>query len=104
MTNMVLPRKNGSTPHHPNVWMRQTVQQFFGGFNWENNPPEIQKLVQTAFNTDRPLSLTLKVSQFFAAINWEGSSIAALPQSDEPTSPPTSPADAFTLDDFSDLF
>jgi len=104
MTNVVLSHKNGSTPHHSVGWMRQTVQQFFGEFNWENNPPEIQKLVQTAFNTDRPLSLTLKVSQFFAAINWEGSSIAALPPSDEQSSTAIPPVDAFTLDDFSDLF
>lgn len=104
MTNLVLPRTNGSTPHTHADWMRQTVQQFFGGFNWENNSPEVQKLVQTSLHSDRPLSLTLKVGQFFTAINWEGSSIAAMPQPDTSTAPAKSPVDAFTLDDFSDLF
>lgn len=103
MTNMVLPRKNGSTPHTAESWLRQTVQQFFAGINWENNPPEIQTLKQTTLDTARPLSLTLKVGQFFATVNWEGSSIAALPQQDESTSS-SPPADAFTLDEFSDLF
>lgn len=104
MTNMALPRTNGSTPHAPYPWMRQTVQQFFGEFNWENNSPEIQKLKQTAVNSDQPLSLSLKVGEFFAAISWEGSSIAALPQPEVSMPSPNSPIDAFTLDDFSDLF
>lgn len=104
MTNMVLPRTNGSKPHTSDAWMRQTVQQFFGEINWENNSPEIQKLMQSTINSDQPLSLTLQVGQFFAAMNWEGSSIAAMPHPEAPASSPVTPADAFTLDDFSDLF
>lgn len=104
MTNMVLPQTNGSTLHPPSVWMRQTVQQFFGEFNWENNPPEVQKLLQFTLSSDQPLSLTLKVGQFFAAIQWEGNSIAAMPQPESSAPSTSSPIDAFTLDDFSDLF
>lgn len=103
MTSMTLPYTNGSTPHADDAWMRQTVQRFFGGFNWEDNPPEIQELRQTVSNGHQTLSLTLKVSQFFKAINWEGGAIAAMPQFEAPpTSDPA--ADAFTLEDFSDLF
>jgi hypothetical protein len=105
MNNLVLPRTNGSAPHSHPVQMRQTVQQFFGGFNWENNPPEIQKLMQQSPNSnDRPISLTLKVSQFLATINWEGSSIAALPQLTDSSPSLNAPPETFTLDDFSDLF
>lgn len=105
MTSMVLPKTNGSVPHTNSSWLQQTVQQCFGRFNWEDSPPEIQELKQTAFQGgDQPLSLSLKVSQFFNAINWEGSTIAAIPKPEEAPSNGSSPVDAFTLEDFSDLF
>jgi hypothetical protein len=82
-------------------WMRQTVRQFFGDFNWNDNSPEVEKLRQSTLNGQQPLSLTLSVQQFFGAIDWEGGSIAP-PIANE--QPPVNPADAFTLEDFSDLF
>jgi hypothetical protein len=97
---------NGSKPHPPQTWKRQTVQQFFGSFNWDDHSLTVQELKLTATgqqSNDRPLSLALKVQDFFAAVNWDGTAIAALPileklAIDDPM------ADSFTLDSFSDLF
>lgn len=83
--------------------MRQTVRQFFGNFNWNDNPPEVQELRQTVSNGQLPLSLTLTVKQFFTAIDWDGNQIASLPAPEQPAVS-VNPVDAFTLDDFSDLF
>jgi hypothetical protein len=82
-------------------WMRQTVRQFFGDFNWNDNSPEVEELRHSTSNGQQSLSLTLSVQQFFGAIDWEGGSIAS-PVADE--QPSVNPADAFTLEDFSDLF
>jgi hypothetical protein len=98
--------ENGAKPHPSQTWKRQTVQQFFGAFNWDDHSLTVQELKLTATQqqgSDRPLSLTLKVQDFFAAVNWDGSAIAALPilersAIDDPA------ADSFTLDSFSDLF
>jgi hypothetical protein len=110
MTSMVLPHTNGSTSGSTashadsidNVWLRQTVRQFFGNFNWNDNPPEVEELRQTTSNGQQPLSMTLTVKQFFSAIDWDGNAIAAIPPTEQP--PTLNPADAFTLEDFSDLF
>lgn len=106
MSSMVLMPTNGSSSHAKS-WMQQSVQQFFSGFNWEDHPPEIQNLRATAGQRgDEPLSLILTVSQFFGAVNWEGGAIAALPSHSIEQAASASPTgiDAFTLDDFSDLF
>lgn len=110
----VLTPTNGSKPHvETSAWLQQTVQQFFNGFNWEDQPPEVQEL-RAASQADNaePLSLKLTVSQFFGAINWDGSWTTALPTHPELTFPvdlsaidvPNPDDDGFTLDDFSDLF
>jgi hypothetical protein len=83
-------------------WQRSTVQTFFANFNWENHPPEVQEIKLQAQTTQSPLSLTLSVSQFFAAINWDGNTIAAAPDTGLVALPPE--ADDLTLDDFSSLF
>ncbi len=108
MTTMVLAHTNGNghgaaTPDGT-AWLRQSVQQRFSQFNWDDTPPEIQELRQTTTQPGQQiLSLTLTVNQFFNAINWQGSSIAAPPQSDAPAQS-NAMNDAFTLEDFSDLF
>lgn len=107
MTSMVLPHTNGSTSgstssHTDNVWLRQTVRQFFSNFNWHDNPPEVEELRQTTSNGQHSLSMTLTVKQFLSAIDWDGNAIATLPPTEQP--PTLNPADAFTLEDFSDLF
>lgn len=104
MTSMVISHTNGFTAPDQTHWLRQSVQQFFSNFNWEDNPPEIQELRQVSTQTgQQTLSLTLSVTQFFNAVNWEGSSIAAMPHPETLPSPSATNA-AFTLEDFSDLF
>lgn len=87
----------------PPNWLRQSVQQFLQGVNWDNQPPEIQTLRIAAAQPDQQLSLLLPVNQFFGAFSWEGQAPSpgssfsqALPDADT--------AAAFTLDDFSGLF
>ena len=96
---------NGSKPRPLASWKRQTVQQFFGAFNWDDHSLKVQALKLTPASgqsSNQPLSLTLKVQEFFAAVNWEGSAIAAFPTLEKVTS--ESAADDLTLDNFSDLF
>ncbi len=87
-------------------WLQLSTQQFFSRFNWDDNPPEVQQLRQnTVAGSTAPLSMTLSVSQFFGAINWEGEAIAQAHHAVQ-ASPDAglSGADSFTLDTFSDLF
>lgn len=94
---------NGAS-HQPQSWLKQSVQQFFTAINWEDHAPEIQNLrLATVRGESQPLSLQLTVSQFFSAISWEGDTVAMPPK---PVIEPVSEAEsnAFTLDDFSDLF
>jgi hypothetical protein len=108
-----LAQTNGSKAHvETSPWLQQSVRQFFGGINWDDQPPEIQEL-RTAVRSGNaePLSLKLTVNQFFGAINWEGDAIAATPESDDFTfledpaeSKLNDDDDGFTLDDFSGLF
>lgn len=111
--NPVLTPTNGSKPKvETSAWLQQTVQQFFSGFNWEDQPPEIQELrVASQADDAEPLSLKLTVSQFFGAINWEGNQAIASSTHAELTFEDLSAIDApnpddddFTLDDFSGLF
>ena len=97
---------NGSKPRPLASWKRQTVQQFFGAFNWDDHSLKVQALKLTPASgqsSNQPLSLTLKVQEFFAAVNWEGSAIAAFPTL-EKAAIETSTADDLTLDSFSGLF
>lgn len=103
MSPILSSQTNGSTEVAPSQdWLRSSVQQFFSGFNWDDHSPELQEIKLTALNdTAAPLSLTLSVSQFFAAMNWSGTTIAAPVPTQQPVAPP---ADDLTLDDFSSLF
>ncbi|HEY9641873.1 MAG TPA: hypothetical protein V6C57_15405 [Coleofasciculaceae cyanobacterium] len=95
---------NGSKPPLPH-WKQQSVQTFFSTFNWDDHSPKVQELKLTAFQqpSDQPLSLTLKVSEFFGTVNWDGNAIAN-PLNFLEEFPTESASDAFTLEDFSDLF
>ena len=94
---------NGSASKPPAHWQQQTVQQFFGAFNWDDHSLKVQALKLTpALGHSQSLSLTLKVQEFFAAVNWDGSAIAAFPTLEKLVS--ESAADDLTLDNFSDLF
>lgn len=99
-----LPYTNGSKPHSPS-WLTASVQQFFSQVNWDDNPPELQELKQTAVQgISQDLNLTLTVHQFFAAVNWDGAAIASVPESQEVVESAVAKANEFTLDDFSNLF
>lgn len=103
MSTMTLPHRNGSSAYSASeVWIQSSVQTFFSGFNWEDNPPEVHEVKQAAvLHSTEPLSLTLSVSQFFAAVNWDGTAIAAA--TPQPAAPAQKPDD-LTLDDFFNLF
>lgn len=115
MTGALFPSTNGngSSSGSGCSWLQQSVQQFFSRFNWENHPPEVQKLqLLSELDGDCTASLTLTVNQFFSIIHWEGEAFTAqgeMPHTDTAQSLENSlfsaPAtDSLTLDDFSDLF
>jgi hypothetical protein len=102
MSGTALVQPNGSLPQ-ANSWKQQSVQQFLGGFNWEDYPPEIRELKAVAAESgDRPLSLALTVSQFFGSIDWDGN--ADLFFGHFTDSSLAADADSLTLDDFAALF
>jgi len=97
-----------STLQDTQHWQQSSVQSFFTTYNWENQTvvarstlQEIQLLEQAAaIESCTELSFHLRVRQFFAAVNWEGTT-AQHPEVIEPLPKPT---DSFTLTEFSDLF
>jgi hypothetical protein len=97
-----------AAPEDTQTWLHSSVQSFFTTCNWENKPiaaistSAIEQLEQAAaIESITELSFDLRVRQFFAAVNWEGTTIAPSPMIEEPT---PEPGDGFTLTDFSDLF
>jgi hypothetical protein len=109
MNASALASRNGSSPFGQ-AWLQQSVQEFFSGINWDNAPQDIyelsQELTASALQgTELSLSLNLTVSQFFAAIPWDGTAIAApaTPVLADPLSGPEDLND-LTLEGFSDLF
>lgn len=104
MSTVALPHKNGSAAVAPaDSWLLASVQKFFTGINWEDNPPEVQEIRMAAASEAgaTSLNMTMSVCQFFAAVNWDGTEIAAAPA---PVVEPVSKPDDLTLDDFSSLF
>ncbi|MBW4654048.1 MAG: hypothetical protein KME20_13580 [Kaiparowitsia implicata GSE-PSE-MK54-09C] len=103
MSSMILAQRNSSSAHLPAVpWLQTSASQFFGRFNWDDQPPEVQELKATAVDAvAEPLSLLLSTQQFFGAMNWDAEAIAPLSAPPVDTAPG---ADLFTLDDFSGLF
>lgn len=101
------PIKNASNCSMPDAglsWMQQSVQQFFSGFNWDNQPPQVQKgQLFDGLDENVVPSLQLTVNQFLSAIPWEGSPLSNLASS-RLEDLPAPPAASFTLDDFSELF
>lgn len=95
-----LPHTNGSSTYPPQAWLKQSVQHFFNGVNWDDHPPEVQTL-RLAGQDEPKSSLLLTVNQFFSTINWDGD--AATPPKPNSASPAQA-TDTLTLEDFSDLF
>ncbi|MBW4473000.1 MAG: hypothetical protein KME45_21870 [Stenomitos rutilans HA7619-LM2] len=103
MSALTLPHTNGAKAASViEPWQRESVKTFFTGINWEDHAPAIQEIKQSlAEGGNAPLSLKTSVCQFFAAVNWEGTAIAApIPIQ----TAPTSTTNNLTLDDFSGLF
>lgn len=101
-----IPTTTAAPTQDPNLWLRQSVEQFFRRCNWDNHPPDLQALQQSAgLGNPEPLSLLLTVQQFLSAVNWEGTKIAApLPVTSNINAPFNLDTDVLTLDTFSDLF
>lgn len=97
-----------STLQDTQNWQQSSVQSFFTTCNWENQTVAVRPTLQdvqlleqaAAIESFTELSFHLRVHQFFAAVNWEGTT-AQRPEAIEPLPEPT---DGFTLTDFSDLF
>ncbi|MFQ3615365.1 MAG: hypothetical protein SNJ57_01840 [Cyanobacteriota bacterium] len=117
MNPTALMERNGfgkpgaSAAAKPASWLQQTTHSFFSSINWDDNPPEVEQVRLDATSSDGPLSLMLTVRQFFTSVNWDGVSAststnrAIAPDVDLSLSADPPPAaNAFTLDDFSDLF
>lgn len=95
-------------PEDTQNWLHSSVQSFFTACNWEDKPvaaiaaSNVQRLEQAAATESfTELSFDLRVRQFFAAVNWDGTAMASIPVVEESTPEPN---DGFTLTDFSDLF
>jgi hypothetical protein len=106
MTTTLLQTNGSQSGAALDSWLTSSVQSFFHGINWEDNPPNVQKLkwVVASNNGSDAMSLTLSVQQFFAAVNWNGAAIAAPVAIDQPGRSPQAEADNITLEDFSNLF
>jgi hypothetical protein len=96
---------NLAAPNHQ-AWLQSSVQQFFKTCNWEDEPIAVQELRFASLLDDHTaLSLNLNVSQFFAAINWDGTTLATPSPIVEAPAPIALDADGtFTLSELSDLF
>jgi hypothetical protein len=102
---MTLVQKNGSKSYEPPPsWLQIPARQFFNSFNWDDASPQVQEIQQAiASGSSEPPSLTLSVSEFFAATSWDGNATSSTVPPSAPT-PPAASANDFTLDSFSDLF
>lgn len=95
-------------PQNIQTWLYSSVQSFFTTCNWENQTlptkADVQLLEQAAATESfTELSFELRVRQFFAAVNWEGTLFSQSPAVERIEILPE-PSDSFTLTDFSDLF
>lgn len=97
MTAQMISRNGASNGAVTAFWLQTSVQQFFGGFNWEDLPPDVQQVKSDA---SQPPNLSLSVSQFFASFNWDGAEIAA---ASPVQAAPTAAIDV-TIDDFFSQF
>ena len=82
-------------------WLDQSVQEFFGHYNWLGKPLE----TQNGSTPGQVLTLTQSVADFFQAISWEGiPEVGALPL--PPPLPVISISESaeVTIDDLFDLF
>ena len=90
------------------AWLTWTVKEFFTHVNWADQPPEVQAIQITTLEGRAPeISLQLTVSQFFAAIPWDGKAVAAPVATEGLMTPPeaaVSPAIEINVDDFADFF
>ncbi len=111
----------GSVVDHRPFWEQISVQQFLGSVNWDNVAQKPSSRSSSVLDFDElsdfqghdfqrpdpnaPLSLSLTISQFMTAVNWDG--VAMMEVSTPTSSVNKVKADresTFTLNDFSDMF
>ncbi|MEB3293076.1 MAG: hypothetical protein VKJ24_07940 [Synechococcales bacterium] len=100
-----------------------TVQAYFKTLNWTgtaptiaSNPAAASQLMDSLLENDlpmvgsdplTPLPLSLSVSQFLTAVNWDGLAMIEASNGNpmpSPTKATLEEASGYTLNDFSDLF
>lgn len=113
---MTLVQRNGAAKGmEASSWLQQSVQQFFQDVNWDGRvlapPPVEDDLEITAlFPADAPpvsssLSFTMTVSNYFAAIPWDGVPMIGAPiVTDTPTDAAAPEEKSVTLDDLFSSF
>jgi hypothetical protein len=84
-----------------NLWLKKSVQDFFGNCNWLG----VVRETKNGSVTVKALSLTSSVGEFFRAISWEGNPVVGAMPTPLPVAiaPPTESTEV-TLDDLLDLF
>lgn len=93
-------------PQDTQNWQCSSVHTFFSTCNWEDQQSTseavaiLEQAVAIAPLTELPFNL--KVQQFFAAVNWDGTEVSIT--SPTPIENFDEPTEEFTLTDFSDLF
>lgn len=106
MISATLTATNGHNSTQP--WLRETVQAFFEGVNWNGMPTHQANspggTASSGLGGESPLAMT--VGQFFEMISWEGKPTIGVPIAPLEAPAPTNdaPSDDLTLDDFSSLF
>ncbi|MGB3517992.1 MAG: hypothetical protein WBA43_16165 [Elainellaceae cyanobacterium] len=114
---MTLVQRNGAAKGmQASSWLQQSVQQFFQDVNWDGRvlaPPPIEDDIgdmTSLFPADAPtvsssFSFTMTVSNYFAAIPWDGVPMIAAPiLTDTPTEAAAPEEKSVTLDDFFSSF
>jgi hypothetical protein len=106
MISATLTATNGHSSPHP--WLKETVQAFFEGVNWNgmatHRADSASGAASSGLGGDSPLTMT--VGQFFEMMSWEGKPTIGVPIApmEAPATTTDAPSDDLTLDDFSSLF
>lgn len=93
----------------PNKWLSLSVQDFFGGLNWQGKPQvsTSKNNSNNDSNNDSTQSLTISVAEFFSQFVWEvPPEVGALPNNSSVSSSQNTldTEEDVTIDDLVNLF